>query len=110
MLTKKEIFKHYIKFSIEEHIDALKQFVIISNNLEDGLISLYDANDEAIDYIKHYVKTTIFDTFNYIEKDILADIFYNIFLLSLNFDDIRYDSDNQESWLKPLCDRIRECR
>lgn len=109
MLTTKEIFKHYIKSFPEEHSETIKQLFIIADNLHYQLISPYKANSKAIEYIDYYVNnTTIFDTFNYIEKDIFANIFYEMFMLFEDADEIQYDSDNQDYVLEQLYKKIRK--
>lgn len=109
MLTKKEIFRHYIKCLPEEHSETIKQLFIIADNLHYQFISPYEANSKAIEYIDHYVnKTTIFASFNYIEKDIFANIFYEIFMLFEDSDEIHYDSDNQDHVLEQLYKKIKK--
>ena len=109
MHTKKEIFNHYIKCFPEEHSETIKELFIIADNHRLGFITTYEANSKAIDYIDHYVnKTTIFDLFSYIEKDIFANIFYEIFMLFEDADEIHYDSDNQDYVLEQLYKKIRK--
>ena len=108
MLTKKEVFRHYIKCLPEEHSETIKQLFIIADNHNLGFITPYEANSKAIEYIDHYVnKTTIFDLFSYIERDIFANIFYEIFMLFEDADEIHYDSDNQDYVLEQLYKKIR---